>query len=77
LHGADDLEFVVAARGWSQCVRFGNFEDYKRRFEETREFFEPSFEEAEKFGSEMIKAVMEIEVMREEERRRLGHLVVV
>jgi len=33
-HRADDLELVIAARGWSQYVRFGNFEDYKRRFEE-------------------------------------------
>ena len=72
-HRADDLEFVIAARGWSQCVRFGNFEDYKRRFEETRQFFEPRFEEAGRLGSEMIKAVMETEVIREEEeRRRLG-----
>ena len=72
-HRADDLEFVVAARGWSQCVRFGNFEDYKRRFEETRQFFQPRFDEAGKLGSEMIKAVMETEVIREEEeRRRLG-----
>jgi len=39
-HRADDLEFVIAARGWSQCVCFGNFEDYKRIFEEMREFFE-------------------------------------
>jgi prephenate dehydrogenase (NADP+) len=72
-HRADDLEFVVAARGWSQCVSFGSFEVYRRRFEETRKFFEPRFEEAGKLGSEMIKAVMETEVKREEEeRRRLG-----
>jgi len=58
-HKADDLEFVIAARGWRQCVRFGNFEGYQRRFEEMREFFEPRFEEAGKLGSEMINAVME------------------
>ncbi|KAE9400592.1 putative TYR1-prephenate dehydrogenase [Gymnopus androsaceus JB14] len=61
-HRADDLEFVVAARGWSQCVEFGSFEVYRRRFEETRTFFEGRFEEAGKLGSEMIKAVMESEV---------------
>jgi len=73
-HRADDLEFVIAARGWSQCVRFGSFEDYKRRFEETRQFFQPRFHEAGKLGSEMIKAVMESEIIREEEeRKRLGH----
>lgn len=68
-HRADDLEFVVAARGWSQCVSFGSFEVYRRRFEETRQFFEPRFDEAGKLGSEMIKAVMETEVKREEEER--------
>jgi len=35
-----------------------------------RKFLEPRFKEAGKFGSEMIKAVMETEVMREEEERR-------
>ncbi len=34
-HRSDDTEFVVAARGWSQCVSFGNFDLYKLRFEET------------------------------------------
>ena len=66
-HRADDLEFVVAARGWSQCVSFGDFVLYKRRFEETRKFFEGRFEEAGIVGSEMIKAVMESEMRREGE----------
>jgi len=66
-HRADDLEFVVAARGWSQCVSFGIFEVYRRRFEETRKFFEGRFEEAGIVGSEMIKAVMESELRREGE----------
>jgi prephenate dehydrogenase (NADP+) len=66
-HRADDLEFVVAARGWSQCISFGIFEVYKRRFEETRKFFEGRFEEAGVVGSEMIKAVMESELRREDE----------
>ncbi|KAJ6548118.1 prephenate dehydrogenase [Mycena vulgaris] len=61
-HRSDDLEFVVAARGWSQCVSFGSFDLYRRRFEETRVFFEGRFEEAGRLGSEMIKAVMESEV---------------
>ncbi|EDR10087.1 uncharacterized protein LACBIDRAFT_248404 [Laccaria bicolor S238N-H82] len=67
-HRADDLEFVVAARGWSQCVSFGSFEVYKRRFDETRGFFEARFEEAGRLGGEMIKALMESEVEREGER---------
>jgi prephenate dehydrogenase (NADP+) len=66
-HRSDDLEFIVAARGWSQCVSFGGFEEYKRRFEETRKFFEGRFEEAGVVGSEMIKAVMESELKRENE----------
>lgn len=56
---SDDLEFVVAARGWSQCVSFGNFELYRKRFESTRAFFESRFEEAEALGSAMIRAIME------------------
>jgi prephenate dehydrogenase (NADP+) len=64
-HRSDDLEFVVAARGWSQCVSLGNFDVYRRRFEETRMFFESRFEEANRVGGEMIKAIMESEVKRE------------
>ena len=58
-HRADDLEFVVAARGWSQCVRFQSFELYRQRFERTKEFFRPRFGESAKLGSEMITAIME------------------
>ncbi|KAF7295489.1 Prephenate dehydrogenase [Mycena indigotica] len=64
-HRQDDLEFVVAARGWSQCVSFGSFELYRRRFDETRAFFESRFEEAGVMGGEMIKAIMESEKERE------------
>ncbi|KAG6808412.1 hypothetical protein H0H87_012975 [Tephrocybe sp. NHM501043] len=66
-HRSDDLEFIIAARGWSQCVSFGNFDLYERRFQETRSFFEGRFEEAGRLGSEMIKAIMETEIQREEE----------
>ncbi|ODN75757.1 hypothetical protein L202_05769 [Cryptococcus amylolentus CBS 6039] len=59
IHRPDDIEFVVAARGWSECVDVGNFEWYRRRFEETSEFFAPRFEEATKLGGKMIKAVQE------------------
>ncbi|KAF8954494.1 hypothetical protein BDZ97DRAFT_1707665 [Flammula alnicola] len=71
-HRADDLEFVCAARGWSQCISFGIFEVYRKRFEETRAFFEGRFEEVGKLGAEMIKAVMESEVRREEEESFLA-----
>jgi prephenate dehydrogenase (NADP+) len=50
---SDDLEFTVAARGWSECISFGNFEWYRHRFEETAAFFEPRFEESRKQTSSM------------------------
>ncbi|KAH8108831.1 hypothetical protein DFH11DRAFT_1691307 [Phellopilus nigrolimitatus] len=58
-HRADDLEFVVAARGWSQCVRFGSFELYRARFERTAEFFRPRFGESARLGTEMIRAILD------------------
>ncbi|KAL0244070.1 hypothetical protein I308_105333 [Cryptococcus tetragattii IND107] len=59
VHRPDDVEFVVAARGWSECVDVGNFGWYKRRFEETSNFFAPRFEEATKLGGKMIKAIQD------------------
>lgn len=58
-HRSDDLEFVVAARGWSQCVSFGSFELYKERFGTTAAFFSSRFEEATKVGAAMIKAILD------------------
>ncbi|KDQ50412.1 hypothetical protein JAAARDRAFT_199970 [Jaapia argillacea MUCL 33604] len=58
-HRSDDLEFVVAARGWSQCVSFGSFELYRERFTHTAEFFQPRFEESVKVGSAMLQTIME------------------
>lgn len=51
----DDLEFVVAARGWAQAVQFGHFDAYQKRFELTREFFAPRLAQANKVGAEMLK----------------------
>ncbi|KAL7411584.1 hypothetical protein BDY24DRAFT_395384 [Mrakia frigida] len=56
-HRSDDVEFVVASRGWSQCVEFGSWEMYRERFERTAAFFSPRFEEATRVGSEMIKTI--------------------
>jgi len=58
-HRSDDLEFVVAARGWSQCVSFGSFDLYRERFTHTSKFFESRFAEANRVGSQMIKAILE------------------
>jgi prephenate dehydrogenase (NADP+) len=52
-HRSDDVEFLTAARGWSQCVRFGSFEWYRHRFEETSAFFAPRFEESRKQAAAM------------------------
>ncbi|PIL24357.1 hypothetical protein GSI_14110 [Ganoderma sinense ZZ0214-1] len=60
-HRSHDLEFVVGARGWSQCISFGSFELYKQRFMHTSSFFEPRFEEATKVGAAMIQALMDTE----------------
>ncbi len=58
-HRSNDLEFVVAARGWSQCISFGSFDLYKERFGKTAEFFQSRFEDATKLGSAMIQAIMD------------------
>lgn len=53
-HRSDDAEFLVASRGWSQCVNFGGFDLYRERFEECKKFFEPRFEESRKVGNAMF-----------------------
>ena len=55
---SDDLEFTFAARGWSECVDFGDFEGYRDRFESTQRFFEPRFGEATRVGNEMMKTIL-------------------
>ncbi|GAA5879649.1 hypothetical protein JCM16303_004118 [Sporobolomyces ruberrimus] len=56
---ADDAEFVIAARGWSDTVRYGSFEAYRKRFEETRVFFEPRFEESRIANRDMFAFLAE------------------
>ena len=55
----DDLEFTFAARAWSECVSFGDFQSYRDRFERIQKFFEPRFAEANEVGNEMIRVVSE------------------
>ncbi|KAG0146959.1 hypothetical protein CROQUDRAFT_656752 [Cronartium quercuum f. sp. fusiforme G11] len=57
----DDCEFVLAARGWSQCISHGDFQVYRRRFEHTAEFFSPMFEEGKGKISEMLKFALKSE----------------
>lgn len=59
-HRSDDCEFVVAARGWSQCVGYKDFALYQRRFEETAKFFDPMSEEGKGKGSAMLKYILEV-----------------
>lgn len=54
----DDLEFVIAARSWSDIVHHGDFELYKTTFEKTQTFFAPMFPEANRLGNEMIKNIL-------------------
>ena len=56
---SDDLEFTFAARGWSDCVTFGDFEGYKDRFVSTQSFFKERFADATKVGNEMMKTILE------------------
>jgi prephenate dehydrogenase (NADP+) len=56
---SDDLEFTFAARGWSDCVTFGDFESWKDRFVSTQKFFEPRFADATKIGNEMMKTILQ------------------
>lgn len=57
MHRSHDLEFTLAARGWSQCISFGSFELYEKRFAETATFFQSRFKEAAEVGTKMIKAI--------------------
>ncbi|KAL8799584.1 MAG: hypothetical protein Q9223_007591 [Gallowayella weberi] len=56
---SDDLEFTFAARGWSDCVSFGDFSSYRDRFEQIQTYFAPRFPEATRVGNEMIKVILE------------------
>ncbi|CAI5759314.1 unnamed protein product [Candida verbasci] len=55
----DDLHFTIAAQMWSNIINFGNFELYKREFENTQNFFHPMFQDANQIGNEMIKTILE------------------
>jgi len=56
---ADDCEFVLAARGWSQCISHGDFKLYQARFQQTAEFFKPRIEEAKSKGNAMMKYILD------------------
>ena len=55
----DDLEFVIAARNLSMMVSHGDFELYRKIFEETQEFFKPMLPEATRIGNQMIRTILE------------------
>ncbi|KAI5304558.1 prephenate dehydrogenase (NADP(+)), partial [Ascosphaera pollenicola] len=55
---SDDLEFAFAARAWSDCVSFGDFDSYRDRFENIQKYFAPRFPDAVKLGNEMMKTIL-------------------
>lgn len=55
---ADDLNFTIAAREWSNIVSYGDFKLYKDKFEKTQSYFKHMFPEANKLGNEMIKTIL-------------------
>ncbi|KAI5296162.1 prephenate dehydrogenase (NADP(+)) [Ascosphaera acerosa] len=55
---SDDLEFTFAARAWSDCVSFGDFDSYRDRFEQIQSYFAPRFPDAVKLGNEMVKTIL-------------------
>ncbi|KAI5310888.1 prephenate dehydrogenase (NADP(+)) [Ascosphaera atra] len=55
---SDDLEFTFAARAWSDCVSFGDFESYRDRFESIQKYFAPRFPEAVRLGNEMMRTIL-------------------
>lgn len=54
----DDLEFVIAARNWSDIIRIGDFNHYRHEFESIKEYFAPMFPEATAIGNEMISTIL-------------------
>jgi len=56
---SEDLEFTLA-RGWNQCISFGSFELYERRFRDTAVSFERRFQEAARVGARMMKAIAQL-----------------
>ncbi|CAH7684793.1 hypothetical protein PPACK8108_LOCUS19219 [Phakopsora pachyrhizi] len=55
----DDCEYVVAARGWSQCVSHGSFHLYRERFEATAKFFGPRLREGIVKSNAMLKFMLD------------------
>lgn len=55
----DDLQFTMASREWANVVSYGDFNQYKAKFESTQKFFQHMFPEATKVGNEMIKTILQ------------------
>jgi len=53
----DDMEFMMSARGWQECIALGNMEGYRVRFEDTAQFFQNRFGEAAVIGKQMIEMI--------------------
>ncbi|EGV63441.1 prephenate dehydrogenase (NADP(+)) [Yamadazyma tenuis] len=68
----DDLEFVIAARQWSDLVTHGNYDLYRTKFEDVQQFFSPMLKEANSVGNEMIKIIL-ARVHESDERAKANH----
>lgn len=55
----DDLQFTMASREWANVVSYGDFGQYRAKFESTQSFFQHMFPEATKVGNEMIKTILQ------------------
>ncbi|KAF9166582.1 prephenate dehydrogenase (NADP(+)) [Actinomortierella ambigua] len=53
----DDMEFMMSARGWQECIELGSMDGYRIRFEETAVFFQDRFSEAAVIGKRMIDMI--------------------
>lgn len=55
----DDLQFTMASSEWANIVSYGDFKQYKAKFESTQQYFQHMFPEATKVGNEMIKTILQ------------------
>jgi prephenate dehydrogenase (NADP+) len=53
----DDMEFMMSARGWQECIALGNMEGYHMPSEHTAQVFQNRFGEAAVIGKQMIEMI--------------------
>ncbi|KAJ3150456.1 prephenate dehydrogenase (NADP(+)) [Geranomyces michiganensis] len=53
----DDCEFYTATRGWVDVIEVGSFEGYRKRFEDTKEFFKSRLDEGAKVSALLLETL--------------------